>query len=295
MSGRALVAMLLAATLAVAAPVRACINETGTSLSGERVDLTHLAAGPVVGEEARARMLQYHVDRTAEVVARARERRDFTGYNDLAALLLHLGRPQDALDLLQVLERRWPGHYEAATNLGTAYELLGRDDDALRWIREGIVRNPESHDGSEWLHVRILEAKIAAAAGTPLSANVSLLGLEFGDAVHPQPPRPLPAGNDGRPVSPSRLGLSLHRQLHERSQLVPAPDPVVASLILDLATLELWGGTLERAVPLFVDAIAYGVTETPLIAARRAEAERVLASADPDAPANRRCAICEYD
>jgi hypothetical protein len=49
-----------------------------------------------------------------------------------------------------------------AANLGTALELLGNKEEALHWIREGIRRNPQSHEGTEWLHAKILEAKIAA-------------------------------------------------------------------------------------------------------------------------------------
>jgi len=45
-------------------------------------------------------------------------------------------------------------------DLGTAYELAGKNEPALRWIREGLRRNPNSHKGTEWLHVKILEAKI---------------------------------------------------------------------------------------------------------------------------------------
>ena len=65
------------------------------------------------------------------------------------------------------LERRYPGHHETAANLGTALELAGHDAPALQWIRIGIRRNADEHYGSEWLHVRILEAKIATTPASP--------------------------------------------------------------------------------------------------------------------------------
>jgi len=84
----------------------------------------------------------------------------FDENSDLAVAFVHQGKYSEAIALLQELERRYPGKYQVAANLGTAFELSGDNKQALQWIREGIRRNPKSHEGTEWLHVAILEAKL---------------------------------------------------------------------------------------------------------------------------------------
>jgi len=59
------------------------------------------------------------------------------------------------------IERWHPGLYATAANLGTAYELLGNVDSAYYWIEEDMRRNPQGHEGSEWMHLCILSAKRA--------------------------------------------------------------------------------------------------------------------------------------
>ena len=271
----------------------ACLNEAGTTLGGQHVGVsygpdllrdmfTHDGVGDTVAD-------------TPGIIATAKQRGDFASLNDLAVATIRLGRADAGARLLESLERRWPGRYETATNLGTAYELLGRNDDALRWIREGIVRNPSSHVGTEWVHVRILEAKLAAA-GQSLSPDASVLGLDFGGDTAPRRPARLPAGNDGDTVNLWELAQGLRIQLQERTSLVPAPDPVVASLMLDLATLEMLAGSVENAEVVYDFATAYGATRTPLLAARRAalaEAVERGEEVDEDDRVYVTCEICE--
>lgn len=85
---------------------------------------------------------------------------DYRVRNDLAVALLHTGEAQEAVALLEALEAQKPGLYMTATNLGTAYELAGNNEKALEWIRRDIALNPTAHEGTEWLHVRILETKV---------------------------------------------------------------------------------------------------------------------------------------
>lgn len=79
--------------------------------------------------------------------------------SDYAAALLYAHRYAAAVEALVALERDFPGKYATAANLGTAYELTGDVESAHRWIKTGIERNPASHEGTEWLHLAILETK----------------------------------------------------------------------------------------------------------------------------------------
>jgi Flp pilus assembly protein TadD len=67
---------------------------------------------------------------------------------DYGGVLLHLRQFGKAREVLVEAERLHPGNYQVAANLGTAYELLGDDENALVWIRKGIERNPDSHYGT---------------------------------------------------------------------------------------------------------------------------------------------------
>ncbi len=162
---------------------------------------------------------------------------DYKQKNDYAGALMHTGDPKAAIQILEAIERTNPGLYQTASNLGTAYELAGDNKKALEWIRKGIQRNPKSHESSEWIHVRILEAKIALSQGLDWESEGSILGLGFAHNPKPKPPASLPAGNSGEPLSLGQVRSGLKYQLRERLQFVKAPDPIVASLLLDLGNI----------------------------------------------------------
>lgn len=84
----------------------------------------------------------------------------FKTWSDLALNLMKLGEVDSALSILEPLALEHPEEYNILANLGTCYELSGRLDSALKYISLGLEKNPNSHRGSEWIHVKILEAKI---------------------------------------------------------------------------------------------------------------------------------------
>lgn len=133
-----------------------------------------------------------------------------------AVALIFLGRVSDAIVELQLIEKAFPGRYENATNLGTAYELASNLTDARRWILEAIRRNPQAHDGTEWLHVAILEAKLA------------LLDDPDWFKTH----RVLEAHTKR---SDAEVLHAIVHQLNERLNFVAAPDPSVSDLFFEAA------------------------------------------------------------
>jgi len=77
-----------------------------------------------------------------------------------AVALIHLGQYAAAIETLLAIEEAHPGVYETAANLGTAYELAGKLEEAFVWIARGIERNGNAQRGTEWLHLAILRAKL---------------------------------------------------------------------------------------------------------------------------------------
>jgi tetratricopeptide (TPR) repeat protein len=136
--------------------------------------------------------------------------------NDYGAALVFGGRYAEATKVFLQIESDFPGQYATASNLGTAYELTGDIENAAVWIRKGIERNPESHAGTEWLHLAILAAKQKLKADPQWLADHSVL-----------------EGQMGRPSAD--LERALEYQLNERLYFVRNNDPVMCDLMYQAA------------------------------------------------------------
>lgn len=281
-----------AALLVLMPAASACINAVGTDVTGRRFEPSFY-----VGKQLTKEFLErsrgpnpYWVRLTLEDVSKEPS---FKNLTNVGVLLIYQGQYTLAIEHFLKIEKIFPGHHETAANLGTALELGGYDASALRWIRLGIKRNPEEHGRSEWLHARILEAKIALAKDPRYLEGRSVAGIAFEPTVVPPLPAATPAGNDGKPVEPWVLNWSLHYQLHERTQFVKPRDPIVANLMGDWATLNLAGGPIESADALYDLAVVYGAEPDALMKARQAHIRQVLAKAGKSEPENYNCGICQ--
>jgi len=193
----------------------------------------------------------------------------------LRAALLHVGEIKPALAILVQIELTVPGQYATATNLGTAYELAGKNEHALSWIRAGIRRNPESHEGSEWLHVAILEAKLAMAkdAAWLRSHSIPRTGLrQRGDS---EAPRALSVGQPRNRLDAEGTRSAIHVQMAERLQFVAPPEPIVGDLLFDYANLLMLTDTMENAAAIYDLALRYGTPRAQLARQRMAHARQV--------------------
>ncbi len=198
----------------VAVPSAACINTFESEI--RRYQSIGDDAG-VAGEIAKLEA-GYRKDRSLEHT------------NDLAVARLLTRRNADAIELLNEAEKRFPGRAIVAANLGTAYELSGKDAEALRWIREGVSRDPKEHFGSEWLHVKILEAKLELAKDPDWLETHTVLGISFGKEELPVMPKSLPLNEKGAERAPKDIGEAIWYQLQERTKFVRPPDAIVADL-----------------------------------------------------------------
>lgn len=267
--------MLFAIAAALASPAAACINTFGVNLQGKRVESHGLGGDDLV---------HYLTDRTAlewQLKAAKREGRrppvDHRQRNDYAVVLLHLGETAEALRMLHENERTTPGLYQTATNLGTAYELSGDNVRARQWILEGIRRNPQSHHGSEWLHVAILNAKIALASDPQYLQKRSVLNMDFGDGAVPKRPTRVPLDNTRTTtLTLEQTADAIMTQLHERLQFVKAPDAIVGDLLFDYGNLLMLTGTMESASAMYDLALKYGTSDAALAKQRAAHAREVI-------------------
>lgn len=175
--------------------------------------------------------------------------------NDKAVQVLLRGDATKAVNMLNNIERENPGHYFTAANLGTAYELAGDDENALKWIKEGIRRDPDSHMSTEWLHVRILEAKIQLKAETDWLTSRTITGADYGETRREGYYIETSQGN----MNSQQIWNSLYRQLSVRILFVKPQDRVVAQLLKELALCEAQLGILENADGYARLAVHYGL------------------------------------
>lgn len=249
------------AIVSFANPAWSCLNKSGTKYGG--------GSGTYFGWRSLEASLKKNVQPDGvEMEASLRGATNFNDRSDYAIALMYLGRNVEAVDLLTRLEQEQRGHFFIAANLGTAYELSGNNEEALRWINEGIRRNPKDHEGTEWLHAKILEAKIAQQKDAAYFEKHSVLELQpgaIGQTIR----------TGGRSFSAKELADAIEYQLGERLQFVKPPDPAVASLLYDYAAIESVIRSMESAKHILKLATDYGYPATK-VAALNAEFDRRL-------------------
>jgi tetratricopeptide (TPR) repeat protein len=232
----------------------ACINSgQGTAIDGgSGMSHTHVTERL---EKARTETAD---QRFFEIQARPPSKEDEAFANEELQGVRHVlnGRYQQALAIFQAIEKDHPGHYNTAANLGTTYELLGDLEQASKWIAEGIRRNPRSHDGTEWLHVAILDARIKLKEDPGYLTHTHIIpvpeGITWRSSMEVQ----------GKELPVQRVIHALEYQLHERVFFVRTPDPVVADLLFSLGQLTARINTLESAVEVLAMARAYGYPDS---------------------------------
>jgi len=247
-------AKLFLLTLLIQGASVACINSgQGTAIDGgSGMWHTHVTERL---EKARTETAD---QRFFEMQARPPSKEDEAFANEELQGVRHVlnGRYQQALAIFQAIEKDHPEHYNTAANLGTIYELLGDLEQASKWIAEGIRRNPRSHDGTEWLHVAILDARIKLKEDPDYLTRTRIIpvpdGITWRSSIDVQ----------GKAVPVHGIIRALEYQPHERMFFVRTPDPIVADLLFSLGQLTARANTLESAVEVLAMARAYGYPDS---------------------------------
>ncbi len=181
------------------------------------------------------------------------EHGEFRPSSDYGLYLVYDKKYEEAEALFRKLAAQWPEEYAAAANLGTVLEINGKNEEALHWIQRAVTLNPTAHEGSEWLHVKILEAKVHPELGFDCQA---LLGVRFGAEARPI------ATLDRRSVK--NLQKQLFYQLNERISFIPPTDPQIAALMFELGNTTLSAGPAQKAYAIYKLAQEYGCVDALL-------------------------------
>lgn len=191
-------------------------------------------------------------------------KKDVAYLSDLGVAYIFMGQYERARQLYLDIEKMEAGRYSTASNLGTVYELLGKNEKALKWIQQSVEISPTSHFSSEWIHVNILKVKVRK---TKVNSQI-LLGVDFGQEELPQ--------TNLSKEELEKLYKALFFQLNERAFFIKEPDPIMAQLYFDMANI---AAILEKeadASSLYQLAKNYGM-ESKFFEKRYALASRKLA------------------
>ena len=154
---------------------------------------------------------------------------DYQLLSDYAVILMKMGEAEVAADLLSIMNYYYPEEYKISSNLGTAYELIGELDSALKYIERGMELNPNAHGGSEWIHIKVLETKKVLNDHPDYLLENTVLQLTEEEE------------NDTNTL------IHLSIQLHERFPFTPSPDAIMASMITDLGDCFAATTSIEHA------------------------------------------------
>ncbi|WP_421753126.1 tetratricopeptide repeat protein [Croceimicrobium sp.] len=216
-------------------PALACGNFYGHNLQGEIVFSPDIYLS--------ATMLSFDKDwlwsQKKELEEKIKRKpQNFQFKSDLSLVLMQLGMTDSALSILRPLIKLYPTEYNVVANLGTAFELKGKLDSALILIRKGYELNPLSHRGSEWIHIKILEAKIKAKRSNPtwMQRNAIITMEELEQRL-----------GEGE-LKAEQVNLDFNYQIRTRVPFTPAPNAVLSNLFETLGDFNEKYGTYEQAL-----------------------------------------------
>ncbi|TDO78222.1 hypothetical protein EV143_103474 [Flavobacterium chryseum] len=174
--------------------------------------------------------------------------KDIDYLSDKGYVLIVLKKYQEALKLYLTIEKIKPNRYSTASNLGTLYELIGENEKAYNWIKKSIQINSESHEGSEWIHLKILEAKVKKLKDV---SGEFLIGTSFGTDE-------IPKSNLSKSEL-ERLSKSIYYQLNERMSFLKPKDKIISILLFELANIVKIIDKNKTAIEIFELAKEYGL------------------------------------
>ncbi|MCT4562500.1 MAG: hypothetical protein N4A41_14120 [Crocinitomicaceae bacterium] len=183
--------------------------------------------------------------------------KNYRKLSDYAILLAKGGKVKEALFVLEALYDVHPNEYQIVANLGTTYELDGQNAKALAMIKRGMQINPNSHQGSEWVHVRILETKIALEKDPSYLAKNSVLGLT--DVEKNQ----------------DSTRQHIFYQLKERFPFCKGPDAIMADIFLDFGDCTAKTFSIEYAKAFYEIAGSYYGADPEKVSQKKSEMLRL--------------------
>ena len=239
---------MTAITLLISSAVFPCGNEYGHKLDGTKMHSQYFYLRPYhlkfdtvkLRKQIADYDSKYSITDSATYPIKSLEKDKALSNKALA--LMKLGKVSKAKDILVDLVTRNPKEYSMVANLGTAYELSGELDSALKYISKGLEINPKSHYGSEWIHVELLKAKIKRKRSKYYIIKNPILSDELLESKR---------DTSKRYWHRSRVLNHIYWQVRTRAPFTPAPNEVIWNLLLTAGEFAQKHDTYENALLAF--------------------------------------------
>lgn len=216
----------------------ACLNSYDDKVEGMEPDPTSITF------ESQAKRDEFYQNELEKFLKKYPKPKTVEEQNDYAVRLIYNGKYKKAIKILLEIEKSKPNLSNTAVNLGTAYELLGQNENAKFWIEKGLKINPSVHRGSEWIHLNILKAKLANADSKWIREN-PILELDFGSGYFPKLSHDSNLKWDIDSID--RLAYQAKLQLRERRKFIFGHDLTMARLAYESANVEVLRGQMYEA------------------------------------------------
>lgn len=189
--------------------------------------------------------------------------------NDHGVLLIYAQQYDKAIQTFKSIEKSHPNLAKTAANLGTVYELKGDSFKAKYWIEQGMKRDPNIHDGSEWIHVKILDAQLNQQKDKNWIQKNDVLGLDFGEDAAPKAKVKKIKFKD-QIYDLKKILAHSEIQMNQRMQFVNK-DPITAQTIFNMANIEayLFNSDVETITSLYSVSEMEGFIDPDFLRQRR--------------------------
>jgi tetratricopeptide (TPR) repeat protein len=239
-----------------------CGNEYGFALDGTRIYTEYFYLSE--------RMLHFdtvNINRRLNELGKKIDagNADYKTWSDVAVNLMKIGKADSSIKILLPLIDERPNEYNLIANLGTCYELTDKLDSALKYISKGLEINAGSHYGSEWIHVKILEAKIKQKNNARWMITNEIVNL-----------KDLVSNLDSAAIRHKlhKINNDFFFQIRTRAPFTPAPNRTLGNLLITLGDFNAKHGTYENALLAYVYALEF--QKTPDLSYRPSDLEKKI-------------------
>jgi tetratricopeptide (TPR) repeat protein len=185
----------------------------------------------------------------------------------LSVVLMRLGDPLSARNILLAEWKEEVPDACLANNLGMAYDLAGNYDSALFWINVAIRTDPALYSGRKWVQSLVLKYRIAKEKSPGYTAGSSAIGLDFGAKDLPE---------NMYALDLIMLKEDLGAYISERLSFSEFPDTLTGMLLFDYGNIIAMNDGIGEALFYYKKAKESGF-ESYILDARLLRAEELSA------------------
>jgi hypothetical protein len=244
-----------------------CLNAVGITIFGDTINYDRPfkfykeLRKPLSKSEIKSKII--------ELTIKTLEKNNPRDWINLSVYLIYDNQIDSAINVLHMMEPNAGYRYSTYANLGVAHELKGNLDSAYYWTNKGIEENPESHNESEWIHLKILEAQKGLNNNSNWLKKNTVLEYEI--------------SIDSLPIKPFKnkhkvqdLANQIEFQLREKMYFIKPENKIVGQLLFQLADLYSVSVYIVNAIGTYLLAKQYDPNLKSIIDKRLGKIKQIL-------------------